>query len=238
MNIQKHTAPEPEQETNKLIVKTPLGNIIAEPATDPEYPGIYLSFVKTGDDYSRTLCLVEAEDPDTHTVAMKIWKDEEHHESYDERIEVENGNTIRCAVVMAANNTVIDYAYCNSYKAANLAVLDRVINHLVKEGISVAQHQPQLTEYPDGSIAVVAETENNIIVCTAVLCGTDAPAISSLGQAPSGTLPALRGLSVHEEKAWDGMTADEKLSFYNKYCNEAAACVRAKQLALDLAAKH
>lgn len=73
--------------TARTEVETPLGVIIADVSGDSDYPGIWLSFRAAGDDYERTIALLEAEAPDS--VALKVWKDERKDESWTHYFPVE-----------------------------------------------------------------------------------------------------------------------------------------------------
>lgn len=48
----------------KLKVDTPFGTLVAEPASDPNYPGIWVSLIeeKDGEEVEETLVLVETHD--------------------------------------------------------------------------------------------------------------------------------------------------------------------------------
>lgn len=43
----------------KIIVKVNGGKLIAVPSTDPNYPGIWISYIKDGSDFEQDLVLVE-----------------------------------------------------------------------------------------------------------------------------------------------------------------------------------
>ena len=51
------------------------------------YPGVWLSFRANGDDYERTVALLEAESAES--VALKVWKDERTCEDWTHYFSVE-----------------------------------------------------------------------------------------------------------------------------------------------------
>lgn len=76
--------------TTRTEVDTPLGTIIAEVSGDEDYPGVWLSFRKNGENYVRTVALLEAESCDS--VALKVWRDERENEDWTHYFAIEKSD--------------------------------------------------------------------------------------------------------------------------------------------------
>ncbi len=76
-------------DADRITVKTPLGDIVAEASTDSDNPGVWVSLHQDGEDYEPTLALVEytateadREDPQLIT---RVWGDGQQ-EDYTDRV--------------------------------------------------------------------------------------------------------------------------------------------------------
>lgn len=78
-----------EAQKVRMSVKTPLGDIVAEPSTDPENPGIWVSLHQPEKDYEPALALVEytKDEADRRRPALitRVWGDAEQDE-YTDRV--------------------------------------------------------------------------------------------------------------------------------------------------------
>jgi len=78
-----------EAQKVRIFVKTPLGDIVAEPSTDSDNPGIWISLHQLGEDYKPTLALVEYTkdevDTDSPTIITRVWQNA-HDDEYTTRI--------------------------------------------------------------------------------------------------------------------------------------------------------
>lgn len=63
-----------KDEKNAMVVKTPLGEIIATQSIDSNFPGIYIDFKPIGSDYARAVALVEYTE-DVETIRALLWGD-------------------------------------------------------------------------------------------------------------------------------------------------------------------
>ena len=71
-------------ETSRLVVETPAGKIIAEVASDPSYPGIYLDFLplhaEPGEEMQ--VALFDFSPSNGNSVSIRVWGDPEKDETY------------------------------------------------------------------------------------------------------------------------------------------------------------
>ncbi len=73
----------------RLKVKTPFGTLVAEPTSDPNYPGIWVSLVeeKDGEEVEKTLALVETHDyqDGTGSIRLLAYRDLDDDDFTDEK---------------------------------------------------------------------------------------------------------------------------------------------------------
>ncbi len=78
-----------EAQKKRLMVKTPLGEIVAEASTDPDNPGVWVSLYQFIEDRMLRLALVEytadEADVDGHAIITRIWQNAKADE-YTNRI--------------------------------------------------------------------------------------------------------------------------------------------------------
>lgn len=78
-----------EAQKARLSIKTPLGDIVAEPSADPDNPGVWVSLHRDGEDYEPQLALVEytADEGDQEEPALitRVWGDAQR-EDYTDKI--------------------------------------------------------------------------------------------------------------------------------------------------------
>lgn len=73
----------------RMSVKTPLGDLVVETSTDLDYPGVWISLHRDGEDYEPTLALVEytatGTGQDSPALVTRVWGDGTQ-EDYTDRI--------------------------------------------------------------------------------------------------------------------------------------------------------
>lgn len=72
----------------RIVVKTPLGYIVAEASVDSEHPGVQVSLHRNGEEYEPMLALVEyaTTEADARTPALitRVWRDTQRDEYTDQ----------------------------------------------------------------------------------------------------------------------------------------------------------
>lgn len=74
------------ENSEKLVVHTPYGDLVAYPSIDLEHPGIYIDLVAPGTNAGISIASVEYSDENRDGISTKVWKDA-LSEDYTDKLE-------------------------------------------------------------------------------------------------------------------------------------------------------
>jgi len=89
VTIPKSVVDRIQADADRITVKTPLGDIVAEASSDSDNPGVWISLHRDGEDYESTLALVEytatEADQKGPQLITRVWGDAQQ-EDYTDRV--------------------------------------------------------------------------------------------------------------------------------------------------------